>query len=509
MKVALTNLSDKLYNDSRFRLNESAKKFGIENINSYDFDDLKTTAFYQEHKKILDLPKGRGYWLWKPFIILETMKNVSEGDVVIYSDSGIEFVDSPDPIIRICSEKEEILLFANGNFTNSIWTKRCCFILMDCDNKKYWNATHVDAAFCLFRKTNRTIALLNEWLKYASDERILTDMPINCGKPELPDFIESRWDQSILSLLAQKYQVPLYRMPSQFGNHYKLPELRIPNEFNCVNQLHQKQVKYYAAEPYTNSYYGELLNHHRSKNNVQQSSNTLKSRLKKIKDGIGYRLGYTKPKYSYSQCGEDLLVNYIFNLRNINRPTYIDIGANHPFYLSNTAFFYRKGCRGINIEANPMLLGNFRTFRKKDINLNVGVGPEENEMDFYIINDPTLSTFSKEESQSITADGKYKLEAVRKVKLVTIDKIIQEYCKGKFPDFLSIDVEGMDFEILRSIDFSRYWPKVICVEAAEYSPIGAGKRKTELIDFLVSKGYYEYANTNLNAIMVKNEFWFT
>src|SRR5687768_7868990 len=143
MKVALTNLSDKLYNDSRFRLNASAKKFGIENINSYDFDDLKATTFYRKHKKILDLPKGRGYWLWKPFIILETMKDLSEGDIVIYSDSGIEFIDSPDPLIKICSEKEDILLFANGNFTNSLWTKRCCFILMDCDDKKYWDATHV------------------------------------------------------------------------------------------------------------------------------------------------------------------------------------------------------------------------------------------------------------------------------------------------------------------------------------------------------------------------------
>jgi hypothetical protein len=66
----------------------------------------------------------------------------------------------------------------------------------------------------------------------------------------------------------------------------------------------------------------------------------------------------------------------------------------------------------------------------------------------------------------------------------------------------------MDFQILQSIDFSKSYPKIICVEAAEYSPVGAGARRNELINFLVSKGYYEYANTNLNAIMVKNEFWF-
>jgi hypothetical protein len=71
-----------------------------------------------------------------------------------------------------------------------------------------------------------------------------------------------------------------------------------------------------------------------------------------------------------------------------------------------------------------------------------------------------------------------------------------------------LDVEGMDYEILKSIDFKIYNPKIICVEAAEYSPIGAGKRRNELINFLAEKGYFEYANTNLNAIMVKKDFWY-
>jgi len=100
-----------------------------------------------------------------------------------------------------------------------------------------------------------------------------------------------------------------------------------------------------------------------------------------------------------------------------------------------------------------------------------------------------------------------KLAAVRKVKLTTVKKILDEYCDGVFPDILSIDVEGLDFQILKTIDFENNSPKIICVEAAEYSPIGAGARRTELIDFLVAQGYYEYANTNLNAIMVKESFW--
>jgi FkbM family methyltransferase len=234
----------------------------------------------------------------------------------------------------------------------------------------------------------------------------------------------------------------------------------------------------------------------------------IRKSLKKVKDRIAYATGFSKSKRSYSQCGEDLIVNYIFSLRNINYPSYLDIGANHPFFLSNTAHFYLKGCRGINIEANPRLIREFELFRRKDINLNIAVGPIEDEMDFYVLNDPTLSTFSKLEADYLTSSGKYAVIAVEKIKLTTLDHVIEKYCNGHFPDFLSIDVEGLDFDILRSINFNKYWPKVICVEAAEYSSVGAGARRNDIINFLVSKDYYEYANTNLNAIMVKKEFWF-
>jgi FkbM family methyltransferase len=210
---------------------------------------------------------------------------------------------------------------------------------------------------------------------------------------------------------------------------------------------------------------------------------------------------------SFSQCGEDILIDYVFKLRGLHEPSYIDIGANHPFYFSNTAKFYERGCQGINIEANPELIKLFKKYRTRDINLNIGIGDTESELDFYIMQDNTLSTFSKKERDFMVSRGKQFAET-KKIKLTTVAKVLQENFNGTFPDFMSLDVEGMDFQILRSIDFEQSYPKVICVEASEYSPIGAGARRNELIDFLVSKGYYEYANTNLNAIMVKNEFWF-
>ena len=229
-------------------------------------------------------------------------------------------------------------------------------------------------------------------------------------------------------------------------------------------------------------------------------------RILRIEDNLSPEYKDGVKKTSFSQCGEDVLVDYVFNLRGISKPSYIDIGAHHPYLLSNTALFYDRGCRGVNIEANPALISEFLRYRPLDVNLNIGISDKEGEMDFYIMDDNTLSTFSVQEHNFMVAEGK-KLEKVQKIKLTTLDSVLKKYFADGFPDFMSIDVEGMDFQILQSINFEESFPKIICVEAAEYSPIGAGARRNELIDFLISKNYFEYANTNLNAIMVKNEFW--
>jgi FkbM family methyltransferase len=220
----------------------------------------------------------------------------------------------------------------------------------------------------------------------------------------------------------------------------------------------------------------------------------------KSRSGTGYW------KKSYSQCGEDIIVDYVFRLRGICRPSYLDIGAHHPYWISNSALFYERGCRGINIEANPQLIPPFHKYRPDDINLNIGIGGQEGQLDFYVMEDTSLSTFSLQERDQMVDTGKREA-AVIPVRIRTVSAVLSESFGGLFPDFLTLDAEGMDLDILRSINFETNWPKIICVEAAEYSPVGAGARRVDLIDFLLSKNYMEYANTNLNAIMVRKEFW--
>lgn len=211
-------------------------------------------------------------------------------------------------------------------------------------------------------------------------------------------------------------------------------------------------------------------------------------------------------KISYSQSGEDLLVQYIFNSIK-EKPSYLDIGAHHPYYLNNTALFYEKGYRGINIEPDPKLFSLFSLLRKEDLNLNIGISEDMGEKEFYIISEPALNTFSKEEAIKYQDEGDYKIVNTLNIQTNTILNIVDKYAGGVFPTFLTIDAEGVDELILKSIDFERNYPIVICIETISFSMKGKGLKNNNIISFLESKGYLLYADTNINSIFVKKDKW--
>ena len=163
------------------------------------------------------------------------------------------------------------------------------------------------------------------------------------------------------------------------------------------------------------------------------------------------KLKEVNKKVSYSQCGEDLIIDFIFTTLKIESPTYLDLGAHHPYYLSNTAFFYLKNSFGVSVEPDPDLFKLIKNERPNEISLNVGVGIEGSEVaDFYIMNIPTLNTFSKSEAERYASYPGKSIKEVIKLPLLTVNQIIQSNFKGKAPNFVSLDVEGMDFEIVNS-----------------------------------------------------------
>ena len=207
-------------------------------------------------------------------------------------------------------------------------------------------------------------------------------------------------------------------------------------------------------------------------------------------------------KVSYSQCGEDLIVRYVFDFLKIPTPTYLDIGAHHPMFLSNTFLFYQQGSSGLNIEPDPKLFEPFPRQRSRDTNLNIGISDQEGDLPFYVMSAPTLNTFSEVDARAAVAQGRIKIEKIFPVKVRPINAVLQEFLPDVPLDFLSIDVEGLDFAILSSMDFNRWRPKVICAETITYSETNQGKKIPEIAGLLHEQGYRAYADTHINTIFV-------
>jgi len=214
-------------------------------------------------------------------------------------------------------------------------------------------------------------------------------------------------------------------------------------------------------------------------------------------------------KISYSQSGEDLIVDYVLNQLQITNPTYLDLGAHHPHYLNNTYYFYRKGNRGINVEPDPSLIQEFNRLRSDDINLNVGIGFQEADSvaTFYVMTARTLNTFSQEEALRVQEYGSFKIEQRIQVPLVSVNQVIKKNFSSVYPNFVSIDVEGLDFEIIQTFDFDAYKPEVFCVETITYTEDKSERKLTEVIDYMISKGYFVYADTYINTIFVNTDSW--
>ena len=211
--------------------------------------------------------------------------------------------------------------------------------------------------------------------------------------------------------------------------------------------------------------------------------------------------------FSYSQTGEDCIVSFIFDVLGIKTPSYIDIGAHHPFQLNNTIKFYLNGSQGINIEPNPERYEQLKKYRTNDINLNIGVAAQKGTLKYYMLSADTLNTFSEQEANNFVEKWGGKIIKTLDIPVDTITNIVNYHFNGVFPDFMGLDVEGLEMEILESIDFSVSKPKVICIETLEYAEKGLSKTDIAFIEYIESKGYFLFANTHINSIMVLKELW--
>lgn len=174
---------------------------------------------------------------------------------------------------------------------------------------------------------------------------------------------------------------------------------------------------------------------------------------------------------------------------------YIDIGAHHPSLYSNTNYFYQRGWSGINIDADPTLMEAFSKYRTRDINLAAGVATDSGDLTFYIFNDRALNTFNPELAKERSELEHYHIIEEVKIKVQPLGALLEAHLpKEQSIDFMSVDTESLDFDVLRSNNWGKFRPRYILVECLEINDLSKIARDPIAI-FLTEKNYKPVAKT--------------
>lgn len=231
-----------------------AKCFGgCKEVYVYNRENLPED-FMKKNERILAFKRGGGYWIWKSFIIQESLKKLEFGDYLLYCDSGALLKRNLKKLIKVMErDNQDLMTFEVCDRTEGEWTKRDVFLALDFDNEECVKSPQRMGTFIFMKKTENTVKFIDEYVKYSQTGTIITDEDNSYGLPNYPEFNENRHDQSIFSVLSKKWGYKAYRDPSQWGNYQKL-------------LYKEKRFKYDSEyETYERSTYPTMFIHHRYK----------------------------------------------------------------------------------------------------------------------------------------------------------------------------------------------------------------------------------------------------
>ena len=231
---------------NQYALAQSALGRGVDFILNYR-RSLLDPKFVDENKDILNQSKGAGYWLWKPWVILKTLKSVPENAIVIYSDTGNLIKASLSPLIALAQE-HSILLSCYEN--KDIWgtaqqkVKRDVFMALNCDTEACHKGHVLWAGFMIFRNTPEARAFVQTWLTYAQNPQLLTDLPSHYDP--LPGASGHCHDQAILSVLYGRDPEGKYLIP--YDDVLMKKHLAWKHRKPCADKLfiYESLVPYYG-----------------------------------------------------------------------------------------------------------------------------------------------------------------------------------------------------------------------------------------------------------------------
>ncbi|HZG38657.1 MAG TPA: FkbM family methyltransferase [Nodosilinea sp.] len=211
---------------------------------------------------------------------------------------------------------------------------------------------------------------------------------------------------------------------------------------------------------------------------------------------------YLHHRLSFSQEGEDLVLSRIFDGQEAG--FYVDVGAHHPQRFSNTYLFYLKGWRGINVDAMPGSMDAFNRLRPRDINLEIPISNHPTEdLIYYEFDEPALNGFSKELSLERDRNTNYNIISTKVLKTERLGDILSKYIKPlQTIDFMSVDVEGLDYEVLLSNNWKEFRPKVLVVEDLKNKDEATN---SDIVNFLLSQGYRPYSKLMYSLILLRQD----
>jgi hypothetical protein len=203
-----TNGATNSPNDGYFQSQKKNTETGLELggfdvCNNYNSHSLPSD-FFEKHKRHFQYTRGAGYWIWKPYIVIDALSKMKDGDFLMYSDSGCYFIDKIDPVIDLIDSSKTGVAACDMPHIEKYWTKRDCFTQMNCDTPEFTDSKQISSSFFFCRKSEFAVHIANEWYRWMSHFNLVTDEFVEPSKfPCYPEFIEHRHDQSILSLVCK------------------------------------------------------------------------------------------------------------------------------------------------------------------------------------------------------------------------------------------------------------------------------------------------------------------
>lgn len=224
MRVHLVTYASGRFRHRQLLLGWAARSYGVvETVTNWTPAKLGSAGFFNACKGIQLRERGSGFWAWKPFIILETLKHAAPGDLVFYCDVGRRFPykvlnRSLLPFATWMEEHDQDFLPGLSipwRGPMSVWTKRDAFVGTGQDTACAHQMAPIQASFSLWRASARSLKFLAMWQEFCSHRQMISDDPSICGLPELPDFFEHRHDQSLLTLCCLREGIRGLSMPAQ------------------------------------------------------------------------------------------------------------------------------------------------------------------------------------------------------------------------------------------------------------------------------------------------------